>query len=1522
MAFKLMISWSGAERDYTRYLIHQSLSISESLNVPTTCTFSLSPIDSMFVIPPEHAYIDLYGTLKNKSLFTGFITVQPKMVYMALSPTPIMGGQLFEYQINCSSDEHLLNIKSVPFIPAYLNQYQGDILASIAEVLCPGFFDTTMLQKGDIVPYFEYKPTQSWSELAKEWGDATRFRNRGRNKKLVYAPYDDAPLGIGYDERKAQRTFDPKGLNTDVMTVPLVNDVTIIGRAEAGNNREDYFIGDGFTGTFPLHHKTFEGASALLLNEPWTNTDLNKQNWYLLDPYMEFDFTAGALNIVTPAPPHKLGDSYLQMNNGLEVAGSIDLEHGEITFNGHCEGIIGGLYGSFDENTQDKLIAGFVISTTDKLTPPAIIPLPGGGGMQGIGYGGIQIAAFAVQQPTAKDAEQIGDVIITKPNHNYVLQTLITAPMYTRYNQVYRTQDGTEFGGTVDSVPCSITFAVQDWDILAVKVGTDFFYEPTITKIASLDIELPAFLAYALINNQQLNLTLGNTVVAAMPQGSLFALCGPSGLARPTGWLPMLPWTSGWVKKGDMWATGFIGPVLPWPSPASGNIVPGPLMLSDTAVQEVLGNGLELQVAQITPGNESDTLGFYNQNPLTIPAAGTPLRFQSWESQAAIARIQNKDSIDSEADIVGDDGIRSAVVSDLTPLPRTSEDCDNAALAYLHDRGMVLYKGTYTCTSFFFTGDDKDWQYFPTCGRELFIHAPKRKIDQQNYLVTTLKISILDLQTELLSYEIGFGADLYLEKMLKNFIMPDPATVLTFKDKADPPDPRYTTQVGNSYLPDLNNVQISLFQIVDDRCRVEVFDTWLTDPDNPWDGAIEIRRQDHNWGNKDLPDYVDLVSPPITESDGIYSLEFDLLRRQYDQTWYLRPVKDGIYSRRSKVLRLMWPMKPDQPLYIGATAIREQPSQEMGMIDSYNVQYGFNGDVRNIWGVEIRGADNRTILVQKQCTAAASDLLIDLAQTPMPFMPAPYNTDFEIYAYFFNQAWIYSDGLPIDVRRMATLDMPLIWSPGYANIGPGDTFDMWGNFGIKPFYKMTEDGTPIVSFTMIGNPAPNQVSKIVGEPVLLIATATDAGASIPPGKYAVAVCAWDGVVPSDPSVHPSFKESPMSNVIYVDVAQGQAIDITIDPPDLATAQEVFISATNNNQIWFWVAKIGATDTSYRITSVPHWNVGAPDDEFDHFRVQNKIEWHAGILGAQVHGVIWNKLQIGMTNVNGEDYHFIPGSLVGRSISMLAKYDPDVEIPIVNYKIIDNDEEWIQVGPNTYNQIPPDLTTIFAENDVITIRCRPEQITSNSYVDPLWINPFSANKDANGNYVLDDNGNKIYGLRPHEETGRLCWIIDGPGRGQVRAIADNTDTKITLSSDWDPANMPTADSVIVVVDAQWRPTYDTQQYEVADRFSYGPIVDQNFGTFGPVAQPDVQNLGGITWILRLLTISADGRYNDTDDRIPMREAYAFPAFGTSQNDMGTISWDTGGADLTPQGRRVFRRGTRMRVINGVFVKSTM
>ncbi len=1491
---RLYITVGGQQADYTKYLDQSTVVITEQINYPTTCTFSITPSDGTFVAPIQMAYVQLWSMRWQRSLFTGYISSEPVRNYLGLSmyaPTPNTAGpaftvnalqltawmqrttgqtlakpdawcfgmnvlipgtctglsvpiliqlgmtpngsnrdnlpltdaqtflnvinanappmfaggqvgpslqneaalgkrQLFRYDVSATSDDYLLNTKAIQFIPSYINRSQGDIISGIANVLCPGFFDTSSVASGDLVPYYAYDPTQSWAELVKTLADGSRYRYKVRDKKIYYEPYADQPLGVTYDEiRNPDSTFDPTALQTTVMTVPIVNDVTIIGQVEAGNNHEDYFIGDGFTGNFGLRHKVFHGSSVILNQDSWSETEFDLSSWYVNDPGDNYTL-AGALNAITAAsaafPTYGgITGSYIQLINGVELAGGLDLQHGELTFEDYCQGVIGGLY--TDESfSNDAFVCGFVVSS-----PNGVVTSASG-------------ASGVVIQPTF-GTSGIGPGIVSKINHTYVLQTLVHAPQYTRYNQTYRTLDGEEYGGlSVVPLSGSVTFNISEYDIAA---ATGFYYQPNVYQFTIQDVDLPPFALYAILNNLQLNLTTVNSLVQAMPLGGLTAYLGPSGLYQPSGLiLPMLP-----PDSGD-----YIGPVQPWPGMAPSAIFLPPMPLASGHTVLVLGNGYDVNIAaQISQGNSADTLAFYSA---TLPAAGTPIRFQSWEAQAAVSRIQDPQSITNQAFIVGDDGIRSAIVSNLSPLPRTSEDCDNAAIAFIQDRVGVFWNGTYSITSFNFQGETSDEQFWPTVGRFLNVNAPRREIYDEQFLISGLTIKILDAASEVLLYQFQFGADLHLEKLLANFVdIIYAPSILTPSDQANPPNPRYVQQIDNSLLPDLRNVQV--VRITDTAITVYVFDNY--------NGAIEIRKQDTGWGTG---------AKSFNYITTVVGRQFTLPRLQFEQSWYLRPIAynefdQPILSRRSKVLRVYYPLKPSPPLFVYSTQI-EAPTAPGVVTQTLEFQLDYNGDQRSIYGLEVRAADDKTILVQKP-VASYADLFVDLSQTPFLTLTGGLANNYNLVARFFNQQWSMSDRLLLGPSLEATHN-PYVWSPGYAQPVTGDAYYAASGFGIRQDYADKADGSIASYLEISGVPPPNQISQVIDAPIIYAASANNnlsASGMIPSGDYSFGVCAFDKYA----SGSLDYNCTDLSNLVTVHVPQNNsAISVAIEWDQGSLGGGVFVATPDSSQGWHNEANVYAETTkglpgTITLTQIRGISYGAPDSAANNFYVQYKRVWHSGIWAEQVQAVTPNTLTFGFAAGSGG---FIPNSLAGRTFSMLAKMDYTQQIPICDIVAVSNTSGVITFGPNPRTGVPlPDLTGIFEVGDLVTCRMAPSGITPLGFSDPLIINNYEPN-----------------GMTPGAEVGRLAWVLAGPGAGAVAQLSVNSASGFTFSTPWSGSTLPTSGSLIVIVDPTFAPATLVQQY-----------MSRNWQSFsGIVALPEVDNLGASTWIVEVLLQNSAGQ----------------------------------------------------------------
>lgn len=897
---KILIDNGQGPVDYTRYLFSGSLKVEDSINQPTLTTFLLSNNDNGFVVPVRNAFVQIFSSRYNKYVATGVITNEPIRKFIGLNPkASSFNFQAFEFQINVTSEEYLLNMKQIPYVPAFTNRGSGQILADWANQLMPGFFDvTSFVASGDLIPKFDYDPTKTWSDYAKTFADQSRFRYKVINRTIIFQPYGDADLGVTYDERNKQGTFDPYKLDTQVLTVPVVNDVIVVGDVEAATLHDDYFIGDGFSSSFALRHKVFRGQTASLLQDDWTEQKFSTTDWTVEDPTLTFTL-AGALNAIGGAG---LGTSYILANNGFEMAGKLNFQHGEFYFTDTNTGLLGGIYNSLTLQTA-VCEAGWDVR-----------PSLGGIVLGASGAAGISI------QPTRFGVLQ-GTPVITKANHHYFLSTIMHSRCYSRYNRIFRTKKGQQYGGDNVNSLVDIVWVLQDIDLANPN-------NPVETRFTLLGATVAPFCWYAPLNAVNLNLALNFTQVSLPPQGTLTV----QSLSAITGaQLPVLPGSLG-VEHGYL-----------------------------------LGFGFQGQTATLLDGQENSSLEFYAN---TIPGVGARIRLQTWEAKAAIARVQDPAAIALEALFAGDDGTRTAVMFDLKPIPRTSAECELAGKAAIVDRELTQYQGTYTFSSFFLL--DPTSPDYPVPGRFFSVNAPIRNINKLQFFVQKVTTTVLDLFSEVLAFQIQFGQDTYLDKTLNKFVDVKTA-ILKPQDLAVKPTPLQLSQVGVFYAPDLVDAKIT---------NITASTITLDFGVVPVTGA-EVRRTDTGWGSNDLNLIGRFTTQVVT-----------LPRTQFEQAWYIRQVNGASTSRYTKMLRTQIPTAPLAPVLVTA--------------NSQVIQLGLTGDIRNICGIEVRAADDTTVLLQRRF-GAPQDLFIDLTK----IAAASGNRTFK--CYFFNLRWDYSPVLSVNI---------------------------------------------------------------------------------------------------------------------------------------------------------------------------------------------------------------------------------------------------------------------------------------------------------------------------------------------------------------------------------------------------------------------------------------------------------------------------------------------------------------------------
>jgi hypothetical protein len=922
-----------------------------------------------------------YGS--GKILATGVVTTEPERVYLGLAATAANSKKAqYNYNVQVTSEEWILNSQVVSYIPAFVNQTDSQILGAIAQALNPGFLDTTSLAaSGTLIPYYQYDPTQTWSDIAKTFADANRYHYKVINKKFIYQPFGDAPLGIAYNEQtQLESQISPAQMSTGVVTVPPVNDCIVIGDVEPQTNCVDYFVGDGFTSNFQLKHQVFQGTSDILLQDDWTESTFAQGTWIVNDPENVISLAdgngnaLGALNVVQKGSPlavyvPQVNATFIQAQNGLELGGGINLQHGSITFNDTASGgggLIGAIFGS-SGFTPGNCLAGFgitgqsnigtftVVSVTitqgntnlvqlqingiapTNLQPGYVMSCASFGGAsflngtqqtvvgiaqntgnyvitaQGsftyaaaygpatdsgtITFGSNAVfvtasgAAGLVIQPIY-NGQFVGQPVVTQANHQYLLQTWIGAGAPTRYTRPYTNMTQTATYGNQNLVASgSITWVITDVNlgVYVIEEQNPLFGlfpsapAPIITQYTQYNASLPPFALYCLLNGIDLNVSINYTLLSLPPQGYLT------------------------VRS----LTGASGGNLPWL----------PSQLSPAIVYQ-LGEGQDNQTAQISAQGEAYALGFYTDD---IPAVGSRIAFQSWAAGQSVARVQDLVAISNEASITGDNGIRSAIMNNLSPLPRTSAECEAAAGAAILDREYPQFQGTYTVETIPYKFENlfsPSMYNYPMAGRFLYINAPTRGVTGQNFASNTVRVQILEMKQEVLSIGIDYGPDLYLEKLLPAFLERD-QNVLTPTQTVAPPNPITLEQVLNYYLPTLDNAVVT--SVVNSATGNYISVSLGTLPIT----GCEVRSVDSGWGIADQGRIGFFTSSTFT-----------LPRTVRDQTWYLRAVNGPYVSRFSKALRVVYPLIPAAPALVS--------------FNSTDIVLDFAGDVRDIYGLEVR----------------------------------------------------------------------------------------------------------------------------------------------------------------------------------------------------------------------------------------------------------------------------------------------------------------------------------------------------------------------------------------------------------------------------------------------------------------------------------------------------------------------------------------------------------------------------------------
>ena len=282
------------------------------------------------------------------------------------------------------------------------------------------------------------------------------------NGALVLAPVGAATYTIN----ESDANFSPMGLKL-VCPKLLVNDVTVIGLDEPQAYIRDYFVGDGLSRGFYLSQTPFQQNRPALIDEEFVGPGLDAATWIVSDPALAVSVVGQTLMV--NGGTGQDGQTVVQFIEQIELGGALELQHGDVSFTGPSQGVLGGLYAG--AISVAGCVAGF------QVTPS--------------GSGSVIQALI--------DGSATWPAVATTAGHRYVLTTYIYSMEVYRSSETYHSSvhpSGNGLGGT--AVPADVRFVLEVQDIdpanpATMVAGATVLYDGVISNA-------PGLCTYALVN--------------------------------------------------------------------------------------------------------------------------------------------------------------------------------------------------------------------------------------------------------------------------------------------------------------------------------------------------------------------------------------------------------------------------------------------------------------------------------------------------------------------------------------------------------------------------------------------------------------------------------------------------------------------------------------------------------------------------------------------------------------------------------------------------------------------------------------------------------------------------------------------------------------------------------------------------------------------------------------------------------------------------------------------------------------
>jgi hypothetical protein len=459
-------------QDYTSALDQTKLpKVERKLNQPAELQFSLVADLPGFVVPVTGARVTL-GKTNGSDVFTGYVTAAPQYEYLGWGEQ----GPVYRYNVVVQSDEALLNQKALPNRSPFVGRSAGNALRQLAQDVLPGWFDTTALQDLDTLATYAVNPQKNFSFHAAEIAVSARASFRTMNAALILAPVGATTYALN----ESDGSFSGAGLGLNSPNL-LVNELTMIGQDEPQAYVRDYFVGDGESLKFYLSQKPFAQPKPALIDEEYLGQALDPTTWVVNDPSAVVSVIAQTLQIAGGTGVD--GKTLVSFIEQIELGGALELQHGDVSFSGASQGVIGGVYAG--AISAGGCLAGFQIA-----------PSGTGSTIQALINGSVT-----------------GPVMATTPGHQYFFTTYLYSMEVYRSEETYHSSlhpAGSGWGGA--AVAADVRFVLEVQDIDPSNPAT--LVAPATVLFDDVITNAPGFCTYALVNARNLQCSIAFTYVA------------------------------------------------------------------------------------------------------------------------------------------------------------------------------------------------------------------------------------------------------------------------------------------------------------------------------------------------------------------------------------------------------------------------------------------------------------------------------------------------------------------------------------------------------------------------------------------------------------------------------------------------------------------------------------------------------------------------------------------------------------------------------------------------------------------------------------------------------------------------------------------------------------------------------------------------------------------------------------------------------------------------------------------------